>query len=112
MRAIVQRRYGGPDVLALDDVADPVAGAGQVVVDVAASSVNPIDWKRASGTYRLVLPVTFPAVPGYDVAGTVVAVGNGVDFSKGDRVHARIGDAAGGACAARAVVGVDVVARM
>jgi 2-desacetyl-2-hydroxyethyl bacteriochlorophyllide A dehydrogenase len=111
MRAMTFRSYGGPENLTLVDIARPTPGPGQILVRVLASSVNPVDWKRASGIYRLIMPVSFPAVPGYDVAGEVVEVGPGVDtFAIGDRVHARIGDMRGGASAEFAVVGVDVTA--
>ena len=110
---MIHRRYGGPDVLEPATVEVPVPKAGQLLVQVAATSINPIDWKRASGAYRLLMPVTFPACPGYDVAGTVAAVGPGVvGFAVGQRVHARIAEATGGASAQFAVVGVDVVAAM
>jgi NADPH:quinone reductase-like Zn-dependent oxidoreductase len=113
MRAMLYRRYGGPEVLEAAQLADPVPGPGQVLIRVEASSVNPIDWKRASGSLRLLLPVRFPAVPGYDVAGTVAMVGRGVTaLATGERVHARIGESAGGGSAELAVAGLDVVARL
>jgi NADPH:quinone reductase-like Zn-dependent oxidoreductase len=113
MKAMQFRRYGGPEVLEVATVDAPTPGASQLLVQVAATSINPIDWKRASGAYRLLMPVQFPSIPGYDIAGTVVAVGAGVQgFSVGQRVHARIAEAAGGASAELAVVGVDVVAAM
>jgi NADPH:quinone reductase-like Zn-dependent oxidoreductase len=113
MKAMQFRRYGGPDVLEITTVAAPTPGPSQLLVQVAATSINPIDWKRASGAYRLLMPVQFPSIPGYDIAGTVAAVGSGVPgFSVGQRVHARIAEAAGGASAEFAVVGVDVVSAM
>jgi NADPH:quinone reductase-like Zn-dependent oxidoreductase len=113
MRAMIYRRYGGPEVLELTELPDPVPGKGQLLLRVEASSINPIDWKRASGHLRLLLPVWFPGVPGYDVAGTVAALGSGVTgFSIGEKVHARIKESRGGASADLACVGVDVVARL
>jgi NADPH:quinone reductase-like Zn-dependent oxidoreductase len=113
MRAMVYRAYGGPEKLELTDLPTPVPGAGQVLVRVRASSVNPIDWKRAGGGMRLIMPVSFPAVPGYDLAGEVVEAGAGVTgFPAGMRVHARIGEMKGGASAELAVAGVDVTAPM
>lgn len=113
MRAVVYRSYGGPEKLEVTDVPRPVPGPGQVLVRVAASSVNPIDWKRASGVYRLIMAATFPCVPGFDVAGEIAEVGPGVTgFAAGDKVHARIGDPRGGASAEYALVGLDVLARM
>jgi chloroplastic oxoene reductase len=78
---------------------------------VEATSVNPIDWKRASGALRLLMPARLPLVPGYDVAATVLALGPGVaGFAPGDRVHARLSDSRGGASAELAVAGLDVLA--
>ncbi len=106
MRAMQMLRYGGPDQLQLVELAQPLPQAGKVLVRVRCASVNPVDWKRASGALRLIMPVRFPAVPGYDVAGDVVSVGAGVSgFSVGMRVHARIADMNAGGCADYAIVG-------
>lgn len=114
MRAIVYHAYGGPDRLEMTDIPRPSPGAGQVLVRVITSSVNPVDWKRAKGKLRFIMPVRFPAVPGFDVAGDVAEVGPGVsEFSVGDRVHARIAtDNGTGACAEFAIVGLDVLVRV
>jgi NADPH:quinone reductase-like Zn-dependent oxidoreductase len=89
MKAVVIHQYGGPDVLKFEDYPDPVAGAGEVVVRVAAASINPIDIIERSGGMKDFRPMTFPNVLGWDLAGTVVSVGPGVqDFSLGDRVLA------------------------
>ena len=83
MRAIVVSELGGPEVMVLGEQPDPVAGPGQVVVQVAAAGVNFIDLYRRSGVYQH--PV--PYIPGSEGAGTVVAVGEGVhEFSAGDHV--------------------------
>ena len=80
---------------------------------VHCASVNPVDWKRAGGSFRLIMPVRFPAVPGYDVAGNVVSVGAGVaGFAAGARVHARIADMNAGACADFAVAGTAELVAM
>lgn len=111
MRAMVYRRYGGPEVLEPAELPEPTPGPGQLLLRVVASSVNPIDWKRASGEMRWLMPVRFPAVPGYDVAGEVLALGEGVaGFRVGERVHARLRQDHGAACAERTVAGVDVTA--
>jgi NADPH:quinone reductase-like Zn-dependent oxidoreductase len=78
MRAIVVTGYGDVDKLELRDVPEPSAGPGEVKVRVAASSVNPIDWKLRSGVYRQTRPLEFPAILGRDASGEVVAVGAGV----------------------------------
>jgi len=98
MRAIVFRSYGGSAVLEAADLPTPEPGRGQLLVRVRASSVNPIDWKVASGKFRPILRAHFPQVPGYDVAGEVVRWGPGVTgFAAGARVHARLIE--GAACA-------------
>jgi len=75
MRAIVQREIGGPDVLRLEDVEDPVAGAGQVVVRLRAAAVNHRDTYIRTGQYA---GIKLPIIPGSDGAGIVAAVGPGV----------------------------------
>lgn len=90
MKAVVLYEYGGPDKLKYEEVADPVAGEGEVLVRLAATSVNPIDYKLRSGAYKDFMPLTFPSIPGNDIAGLVRQVGPGVDgFAPGDKVMAR-----------------------
>lgn len=103
MRAIVVSANGGPEVLAAAERPDPVPGAGEVLVDVAASGVNFIDVYFRTGAYAQPLPYT----PGVEGAGTVAAVGDGVaEFSVGDRVAwANVQ----GSYAGRAVVPADKV---
>jgi NADPH:quinone reductase-like Zn-dependent oxidoreductase len=87
MKAVVIRAYGGPEELKFEEHADPVPGSGEVLVRVAATSVNPFDWKIRSGAYKDVIPLTFPAILGVDVAGIVEAVGPGVQsFALAERV--------------------------
>ncbi len=89
MKAIVVRQYGGPEVLKFEDYPDPVPGAGEVLVRVAATSVNPIDYKRRAGLTKDFYPLHFPGLIGVDIAGTVVKLGPGVEgFSVGDQVFA------------------------
>ncbi len=89
MKAIVVHQYGGPEVLKFEDYPDPVPGSGEVLVRVAASSVNPIDYKRRAGLTKDFYPLKFPGLIGVDLAGTVVKVGPEVDgFAAGDRVFA------------------------
>ena len=57
------------------DVPVPTPGAGEVRVKVLHAAVNPIDWKLFSGGYHSMCPATFPYVPGFDLSGTVEAVG-------------------------------------
>ena len=89
MKAVVVHEYGGPEVLKFEDFPDPVAGPGEVLVRVAATSVNPIDYKRRAGLLKDYYPIKFPGLIGVDIAGTVVTVGPGVQgFSRGDQVFA------------------------
>ncbi|HTA49982.1 MAG TPA: NADP-dependent oxidoreductase [Verrucomicrobiae bacterium] len=89
MKAVVVHQYGGPEVLKFEDYPDPVPGPGQVLVRVAAASVNPIDYKRRAGLTKDFYPLKFPGLIGVDMAGTVVKIGPGVEgFSVGDQVFA------------------------
>ncbi|MEB3284548.1 MAG: NAD(P)-dependent alcohol dehydrogenase [Candidatus Sericytochromatia bacterium] len=109
MRAAYFTRYGGPEILSVGDRPLPRPGPGEVRVRVAAAGVNPVDWKMASGHFRWLIPVRFPAIPGFDVAGVVDAVGKRVTtLREGDRVHARMTTL--GACAEYAIIKADVVA--
>jgi NADPH2:quinone reductase len=86
MRAIRVHEYGGPAVMKLEEVPDPAAGPGEVVVRVRAAGVNPVDAYIHTGTYprKPALPYT----PGQDGAGEVLSVGADVkDFKAGDRVY-------------------------
>src|SRR2546427_10460221 len=86
MKAIRVHKFGGPEVLQLDDVPDPKPGPGQVVVRIRAAGVNPVDTYIRSGSYAM-LP-TLPYVPGNDCAGVIETVGQGVTrFKRGDRVY-------------------------
>jgi NADPH:quinone reductase-like Zn-dependent oxidoreductase len=94
MKAVVLHEYGGPGKLLYEDVDDPVAGEGEVLVRVAASSVNPIDYKLRSGAMKDYWPLELPAILGRDISGIVRAVGAGVSgFAPGDKVMA-LGDKA------------------
>jgi NADPH:quinone reductase-like Zn-dependent oxidoreductase len=89
MKAIVIHQYGGPEVLKFEDCPDPAAGAGEVVVRVAAASINPIDIIERSGGMKDFRPMKFPNVLGWDLSGTIVSVGPQVQgFSLGDKVLA------------------------
>ena len=89
MKAVFIRRYGGPEVLEYGEFPDPVVGAGEVLVKVAAAAINPIDIMERSGLTKDFNPITFPGVLGWDLSGTVVRVGPGArGFSVGNRVLA------------------------
>ncbi len=78
MRAWRAQEFGGPDVLRLDIVPVPSPGPGEVLVKVAAASINPIDWKMRRGMLRAVIPIALPRALGRDCAGTIIALGEGV----------------------------------
>ncbi len=78
MKAVRLHAYGGIDQLRYEDAAVPEPGPDEVLVKVAATSVNPIDWKIRSGAVKDRMPVKFPAILGRDVAGTVVKTGRDV----------------------------------
>ena len=90
MKAVVLHEYGGPEKLKFEDgVPEPEVGGHTVLIRAAAASVNPIDWKVRSGARQTDFPLTFPAILGMDVSGTVAAVGAEVNhFKVGDRVVA------------------------
>ena len=89
MKAVVVHEYGGPEVLKFEDYPDPTPGPGEVLVRVAAASVNPIDYKRRAGLTKDFYPMKFPGLIGVDMAGTVVKIGPEVEgFSVGDQVFA------------------------
>lgn len=89
MKAIQMTAYGNSSVLNITEVDKPTAKAGEVLIKIAATTVNPLDIKIRSGMMQQIMPVTFPYIPGLDVAGTVEAVGEGVSrIKKGDKVFA------------------------
>jgi NADPH2:quinone reductase len=103
MDAIVVRAFGGPDVLTLDEVPDPEPQAGEVLVELASVGVNYVEVYQRTGRY----PGPLPRIPGGEGAGTVTAVGPGVESVRvGDRVCAWT---LKGSYAKRALAAVDSV---
>ncbi len=89
MKAAVIHSYGEPDVVQTAEIDDPLVGPDSVLVEVAASGVNPVDWKVVSGALQGAFPTHLPMIPGWDVAGTVTAVGPAItDVAVGDRIAA------------------------
>ena len=106
MRAVEIPRYGAPEVLRVIERPDPVAGPGEVVVDVAAAGVNFADTMARVGLYADAPKP--PMVVGYEVAGTIASVGEGVDDSRvGERVMA--GTQFGGYASVIAVPAADAI---
>jgi len=110
MKAVRFHDYGAPDVLRYEDVEQPTPGAGEVRIRVAATSFNPIDASVRAGTMRGPMPVELPHTPGRDVAGTVDALGEGVDgVEVGAAVIGFLPMTADGAAAEYVLAGADVV---
>jgi len=100
MKAVVITEFGGPEVLQLRDVPDPVVGPGEVVIDVAATAVNRADLLQRAGHYPP--PAGAPAWPGLECSGTISAIGAGVlHWNLGDQVCALL---SGGGYAERVAV--------
>ncbi|MFB9893333.1 zinc-binding dehydrogenase [Planobispora takensis] len=111
MRAARIHAYGGPEVIRHEEAPIPEPGPGEVLVRVAATSFNPSEAALRSGLLRQVLPVAFPYTLGWDVSGTVAAVGPGVTrWAPGDRVIGRLDGGGAAAEYVAAPAGVLVAA--
>ena len=87
MRAVALTEFGGPDVLRVQELPDPLVGPDFVLIEVRAAGLNPVDCKIRGGLLRRSLPHHMPLIPGWDVAGVVRATGPAVtDFAEGDEV--------------------------
>tara|TARA_R110002074_G_scaffold136506_1_gene281282 strand:+ start:224 stop:1177 length:954 start_codon:yes stop_codon:yes gene_type:complete len=110
MKAVTFNEYGSPRVLKLSQINRPDPDKHEVLIQVAAAGVNPIDARLRQGEMKWLLPGGFPRVPGYDVAGIVKASDPASDFEPGDRVLAFLDNIYGGAyaeyagCSAHCVV--------
>jgi NADPH:quinone reductase-like Zn-dependent oxidoreductase len=88
MKAVRIHRFGGPEVLQVDDVAKPEASDGKLLIRVSAASVNPVDYKIRQGGYPKVTDKDLPVTLGRDVAGVVETAGGG--FAGGEEVYAHL----------------------
>ncbi len=89
MRAVAIQKFGGRETLQLLDLPVPSVGANDVLIQIKAAGVNPVDWKIREGYLREMFPHTFPVIPGWDVAGIVMEMGPQVTrFAIGDHVYA------------------------
>jgi NADPH:quinone reductase-like Zn-dependent oxidoreductase len=112
MRAVMIDRYGGPEALRIGDVARPQPKAGEILVRVRSTGVNPVDWKIRRGDLRPLLPLAFPYVLGGEIAGEVEAIGNDVSqFQPGDEIYAMTSLVRGGGYAEYAAVPTSIAAR-
>jgi NADPH:quinone reductase-like Zn-dependent oxidoreductase len=110
MKAAYFMQHGGPEVMQYGDVPDPVAGPGEVVVDVHAASVNGADWKVRAGSYAAM--TNFPYIPGRDFSGVVASLGQGVsDLKVGDPVFGVCDVGQEGAYAEKVAIKAAIVAR-
>ncbi|MFI6025427.1 NADP-dependent oxidoreductase [Amycolatopsis magusensis] len=110
MKAVRFHETGGPEVLRYEDVDLPVPAAGEVRVQVAGSAFNPADGGMRAGF--LPIPVTLPHVPGYDVSGTIDALGDGVDSLRvGENVVGFIPMTADGSAAQYVVAPADALVK-
>jgi len=102
MKAILMDGYGGPDVLSLGEARKPIPTPTQILIRVMAVGVNPADYKWRSGMFDAFAPLSFPHIPGYDVAGFVEESSAGA-VPKGSRVAAMLNSFTQGAYAEYAV---------
>ena len=110
MKAAFIEQHGGPEVLKFGEMPDPVAAPGQVVVDIAAASVNGADWKVREGKSGQLSK--FPYILGRDFSGVVSAVGAGVsDLRVGDEVFAVCDAGQEGAYAEKIAIKASIVAK-
>jgi NADPH:quinone reductase-like Zn-dependent oxidoreductase len=87
MKAVVAHGYGGPEVLAVEEIPVPRPGPGQIQVRIRATALNPADLRTLSGVLRELTPLAFPYVVGSDFAGVVTEVGSGVArYAAGEEV--------------------------
>lgn len=113
MRAMVIDGFGGPDQLQWGEVPKPVPGPGEVLVKIAYAAVNPADWKTREGMLSKYIDYRFPFVLGFDLAGTVEAIGPGVSqWRPGDRVFgtSRQGQGLNGSYAEFAIASATLLA--
>ncbi|MGN8068575.1 NADP-dependent oxidoreductase [Mucilaginibacter sp. 22184] len=89
MKAIQMTGYGDSSVLKIENIAQPVPATGQVLIKIAATTINPFDMKIRSGAMKQFIPIPIPFVPGTDFSGTVEETGENVTrLKKGDKVFA------------------------
>lgn len=115
MFAMIIEETGGPEVFKYAEVPTPAPGPGEVLVRVACAGVNPADWKNREGHLAQYRPYVFPYIIGFDAAGIVAAVGEGVtEFAVGERVFTPTNHGQGGqgSYAEYAIASADRVARI
>ena len=112
MNAVRIHAYGGPEVLRYEEALRPTPAAGELLIQVHAAGVNPVDWKIREGHLKALLRYRLPLILGWDVAGVVEEVGDGVtSFKQGDAVYSRPDISRDGAYADSITVKAAEVAR-
>ncbi|MGV3465728.1 MAG: NADP-dependent oxidoreductase [Heyndrickxia sp.] len=112
MKAIVIEQYGGKDQLKEMDVPIPDIKDNQVLVEMKATSINPIDWKLREGYLKEMLPFEFPIILGWDAAGVIKKVGKNVTkFQVGDAIFSRPATTRFGTYAELTVIDEDLLAK-
>lgn len=87
MKAIAYSDFN--QAIEIEDIPTPIPGAGEIQIQVVYAGVNPVDWKIRQGLLKNHIPHAFPLIPGWDAAGTISAIGEGVtEFKEGDEVYA------------------------
>lgn len=113
MKAIVIEEYGDKNVLVEKNIDTPKIAEDQVLVEVHATSINPIDWKVREGYLKEMLPFEFPIILGWDASGVVVEAGSNVtDYKAGDRVFTRPATTNRGTYAEYLAVDSNLLAKM
>lgn len=112
MKAILLTAHGGPEMLRYGDAPDPVAGLGEILVDIHAASINAADYKVRLGGGRYPMKITLPHILGRDFSGTVAALGPGVtDFRIGDAVFGVTDQGIEGCYAEKLAIKAAIVAK-
>src|SRR5207249_10035124 len=95
MKSVQFKRYGGSDVIEINQATPtPALTAGNVLVEIKAAGINPIDWKIREGYMQQMIPLQFPSTLGMDFSGVIKRVGERVissDFKQGDEVYGQAG---------------------
>ena len=113
MKAVRLQEYGDVNQFRLEDVPEPTPKAGEVVIAVAASGLNPVDLYVRQGYMKQYTPMALPAIQGIDAAGTITALGEGVTgFAVGDRVIGHLPINGQGSHAEKAIVPVAGLAKL
>jgi NADPH:quinone reductase-like Zn-dependent oxidoreductase len=111
MRAAYLTAYGDNSVVAHGEVADAVAGPGEVLIEVRAAGINPVEIAMREGRFHAVFPFVFPQVMGYDVSGVVLSAPEQAGFRAGDEVYVRLPNPKPGAYAERVAAPISLLAR-